>query len=61
MAIQMEVKNKGVEFEIRNNNNEHIGDIIINKTGLIWCEGRTSKKNGKRKTCEEVRQYFNQD
>lgn len=60
-AVQMEVNNKGVEFEIRNTKDEHLGDIVINKSGLIWCEGRTSPKHGKRKTWEEIIEYFNED
>ncbi len=46
--VDMEVKNKGVEFEIRKpNNGKHLGDIIANKVGIIWCKGKTDRKNGK--------------
>ena len=44
--VDMEVKNSGVEFEVRNNSGEHLGDLVLTKTRLIWCEGRTRPANG---------------
>ena len=47
--VEMEVKNSGIEFEIRSpNGNEHLGDVVLNKSGLIWCKGKTHPKNGKK-------------
>jgi hypothetical protein len=46
LAVNMEVKNKGVEFEIRDNNNKHLGDLVVAKAGLTWCKGRTLPANG---------------
>ncbi|MBC6403249.1 MAG: hypothetical protein GDA35_06465 [Hyphomonadaceae bacterium] len=47
-AIDMDVKTKGVGFEIRDNNDAFLGDVYITKTGLIWCKGKTNRKNGKK-------------
>ena len=44
----MEIKNKGIELEIHNNQDQHLGDLIVTKTGLIWCNGRTKAANGKK-------------
>lgn len=45
--VDMEVKNKGVEFEVRSaDGSKQLGDLVLTKTNLIWCEGRTSRENG---------------
>ena len=46
--VEMEVKNTGIEFEIRDNNDNFLGDCYLTKASLIWCKGRTKKENGKR-------------
>jgi len=58
--VEMEVKNKGIEFEIRTPNDEqHLGDMILSKTGLTWCEGKKAKKNGAFKSWEDIIEIFN--
>ena len=47
-SISMEVKTKGIELEIRDTNNKHLGDLVVTKTGLTWCKGRVTAKNGKK-------------
>jgi len=44
--VAMEVKNAGIELEIRDTANNFLGDLIITKTSLIWCEGRTRRQTG---------------
>ena len=45
--VGMEVKTKGIEFEVDSPDGEdHLGDLILTKTGLTWCKGRTPPKNG---------------
>ncbi len=45
--VAMDVKTSGVEFEVRNNDDTFRGDCFVTKTGLVWCEGKTKKANGK--------------
>jgi hypothetical protein len=46
--VAMELKNKGIELDIYNEDGtEHLGDLIVTKTKLIWCKGKTHRKNGK--------------
>lgn len=45
--VDLEVKNKGVEFEIRIDS-QHQGDLVVSKTGLEWCKGRTAVGNGQK-------------
>ncbi len=49
-AVDMNVKTSGIEFEVYENgaNGAFRGDCILTKTGLIWCEGRRPRKNGKK-------------
>jgi len=46
-AVQMEVKNRGVEFEVKDTKGKHLGDLVITKTSVIWCKGRTGRARGK--------------
>lgn len=46
--VEMEVKNKGIELEVRDPQNQFLGDLIVTKTSLVWCKGRTKRKNGKK-------------
>lgn len=46
MAVNMEVKSKGVEFEVRKPNGTFLGDLVLTNTKLVWCEGKTSVENG---------------
>ncbi len=46
-AIGMEIKSSGIEMEVRDTSGNQLGDLIITKTQLIWCPGRTTRANGK--------------
>lgn len=47
--VQMDVKWKGVEFEVHNNEGKHLGDLVITKTNVIWCKGRARRSKGGKK------------
>lgn len=44
--VKMELKNNGIELEVREPNGDHLGDLVITKTQLIWCRGRTTRAGG---------------
>ena len=45
--VEMDVKNKGVEFGIREpNGGDRLGDLFITKANLIWCKGKTQRAGG---------------
>lgn len=46
LSVNMEVKQRGVEFRVRDNQGNFLGDMFVTSSGLIWCKGKTSKKNG---------------
>ena len=50
LAAEIELKNNGVELEIRDNDDKFLGDLIITKTSVIWCEGKKKRENGIKKS-----------
>lgn len=60
MDIEHNVKTNGIEFEVRNNDDSFRGDCYLTKTGLVWCEGRTQKKNGKKITWDQFIKLMNE-
>lgn len=58
--IPIELKNNGVELEVRNGKSK-LGDLIIGKGGITWCKGKTSTKNGVKKSWTEVINFFSDD
>ncbi len=51
--VEMEIRNKGIELEVYTPQGEHTGDLVITKTALIWCKGRTRRANGIHRTWTE--------
>ena len=46
--VAMEIKNNGIEIDVSDTTEKHLGDLFVTKTRLIWCQGRAKKKNGKK-------------
>lgn len=46
LAVSMEIKNKGIELDVYDNQGKHLGDLVITKTKLVWCKGKTDVVNG---------------
>ena len=45
--VNMEVKSNGIEFEVRSADGAtQLGDCYLTMTGLVWCNGKTTKANG---------------
>lgn len=42
----MDLKNKGIEIDVDKPDETFFGDLVVTKTGLIWCKGKTNRKNG---------------
>lgn len=53
--VRMSVKSKGIEFEVRSPDGEqHLGDCYLTMTGVIWCQGKTTKENGVKINWEDL-------
>ncbi|HTJ48465.1 MAG TPA: hypothetical protein VL443_03345 [Cyclobacteriaceae bacterium] len=46
--VDMILKNKGMELDICDGDNTHLGDMVINKAGIEWCKGKTHAGGGKK-------------
>lgn len=46
LSVEMEVKNKGIELEVRDAQGNFQGDLIVTGSSVIWCEGKTSREKG---------------
>jgi hypothetical protein len=53
LGIPLEVKTNGLEFDISDGG--HIGDLYVTKTGIIWCEGRITRPNGRKISWKQLR------
>jgi len=52
-SVDMEIKNNGVELDVYADGSTHLGDLIVTKTGLIWCKGKTARANGEKVSWDE--------
>jgi hypothetical protein len=58
LAVKMDLGNKGVEFEVKDNDGKHLGDLIIARGAITWCPGRTRPENGVRVTWPEFIEWM---
>lgn len=58
LGVDMELKNTGIELEIRTPKDEFLGDMVINKRNMIWCPGKTSPENGIKMSWEGIISIF---
>ena len=56
--VSMEIKSKGIELDVYSNDGTHKGDLIVRKTGLIWCKGKTSPQKGVKVSWEAFIDYM---
>ncbi|MDA0256969.1 MAG: hypothetical protein O3C25_04410 [Chloroflexi bacterium] len=60
-AIGMEVKTRGIEFEVKTPSGEFVGDLIVTSTQFIWCEGKTTREHGKSISLPAFRKFMTKD
>lgn len=57
--VDMEVRNSGIEFEVRAPDGSHLGDLVLTKSNLEWCNGRTRAGNGVSATWKDFIAWMN--
>ena len=57
-TVSMEIKNRGVELDVYANDGKHLGDLVVTKTGLTWCKGKTQPENGKKINWKDFIEYM---
>lgn len=56
----IEVRTNGIEFEVRTpDGDQQLGDLILTKARLEWCNGRTRRGNGVAKTWQQFIDWMN--
>ena len=60
-SVSMEIKNKGIELDVYDNNDKHLGDLVITKSKLVWCKVRTKVENGVEISCKDFIAYMEPD
>jgi hypothetical protein len=58
LSVDMEIKNTGVELDVYSNDGKHLGDLIVTKTGLIWCKGSVPRKNGAKASWDQFIEWM---
>lgn len=55
----MDVKQRGIEFQVRKPNGELLGDFYVTMRHVIWCEGQRQRQNGKHLTWPKFIEVMN--
>ena len=59
LSAVIELKQNGMELEVREpNGGPQLGDCYVTMTGLTWCRGKTTKKNGVKLSWKELAQIL---
>lgn len=58
LSVSMEIKNRGIELEVKDTNGTHLGDLVVTKSKLVWCKGRTKPQNGESITWKKFIEYM---
>ena len=54
LSTSIPIRTTGIEIDVAKPNGKgRLGDLIVTKTGLIWCKGKTTRKKGKSASWEE--------
>jgi hypothetical protein len=56
--VEMQLRNNGIELEIRTPQNEHLGDFYLGRGAVEWCKGKKARGNGVRKNWHELIAFF---
>lgn len=57
LQVEMPIKNNGITLSVASNDGKHIGNLIVTKTSLIYCAGKTQKENGVKIKWEDFIKY----
>lgn len=56
--VEMQLKNKGMEIDVYKPDGTFMGDLVVTKTGLTWCKGKTKPANGVKVTWQQFIDYM---
>jgi len=60
-GIALDIKNRGMELEVRSPQNKHLGDLYIGKGTIEWCKGKKARGHGVQKSWGELIAFFEEE
>jgi hypothetical protein len=58
LAINMDLGNNGVTFDVYDNDGKFLGDLRLGKGTVEWCKGKTQSGNGVKVKWNDLIQHF---
>lgn len=58
LEVKMDLGNKGIELDVYDGDETHLGDLIIGRGGVEWCKGKQHRGNGERVTWKQLIEWF---
>lgn len=58
LAVSMDLGNNGIELDVYDNQDNHLGDLRVGKAKIEWCRGKVRKGNGKQVSWNQLIQWF---
>lgn len=60
LQVTMMLGNNGIELDVRDNQNRHLGDLRIGKAKIEWCSGQTQTGNGNKTNWQALIAFLEQ-
>jgi hypothetical protein len=57
LQVEMPLGNNGIELDVYDGD-KHLGDLMIGRGAVEWCEGKTRRGNGVRVKWKELIAWF---
>lgn len=58
LNMDLQVKNNGIEFRVRETDKTHLGDFYVTSAGIEWCKGRIAQGKGQSMTWKKFIQFM---
>ena len=58
LQVRMALGNNGIELDVYDNQEDHLGDLCIGRATIEWCRGKTRRGNGVRKSWQDLIAFF---
>ena len=58
LNVTMQLGNNGIELDVYDTDDTHLGDLRIGKATIEWCRGKTQSGNGKKVSWRDLIDWF---
>jgi len=58
LQVSMTLGNNGIELDVYDAKDNHLGDLRVGRGTVEWCKGKISAGNGKQVTWQELINFF---